>query len=143
MELAVTRLALKAMLAHSALTHPLECCGLLLGPARGAAAAATHDRAGLIVAAEPCRNVAGDPARRFEIDPQALIDAHRAERAGGRRLVGYYHSHPTGLAQPSATDRAQASGDERVWAIVAGGSVAFWRDGSARFEPVCYRMVDG
>jgi desampylase len=136
MELVVTRSVLEAMFAHAARTHPEECCGLLLGePPSG--------RADLVACAEPTRNVSTDPACRFEIDPQALIDAHRAERAGGRALLGYYHSHPTGQAEPSATDRAQASEDGRIWAIVAGGAVGFWRDAAGHFEPLCYRVVDG
>jgi len=136
MELAVTRSALDAMLAHAARAHPEECCGLLFGG---------PERQGVpsLAAAEPARNVAPDRARHFEIDPQALIDGHRAERAGGRRLLGYYHSHPTGLAEPSPTDQAEASGDGRIWAIMAGETVGFWRDAGGHFAPLCYRVVDG
>jgi desampylase len=112
----VTSDAHGAMLRAAAAAHPLECCGLLLG--RGQA----------IAEAVPVANVAEDPARRFAIDPAALIAAHRAARGGGRQVLGYYHSHPTGDARPSATDRAEAAGDGRVWAIVAGGAVCWWRD---------------
>ena len=59
-----------------------------------------------------------DPETHFEIDPQALIDAHRAARAGGPQVLGYYHSHPAGEPEPSATDRAMAAGDGRMWAIM-------------------------
>ncbi|MEN9683612.1 MAG: hypothetical protein RLZZ427_1363 [Pseudomonadota bacterium] len=94
---------------------PQEACGLLLGEAE-------------ITAVQPCRNVHPDPLQHFEIDPAALISAHRAARAGGAQVLGYYHSHPNGRAEPSATDRAAASGDGRIWAIVARGDVSFWHD---------------
>jgi proteasome lid subunit RPN8/RPN11 len=88
-------------------------------------------------------NVASDPLVRFEIDPAALFAAHRAARADGLELLGYFHSHPTGHPRPSATDCAHASGDARAWAIVAGAEVAFWRDGETGFEPLSHRVVDG
>ena len=65
------------------------------------------------------------------VRPAAFVaerDAHRAARQGGPEVLGYYHSHPTDQAEPSATDRAMASGDGRVWAVVAAGDVTFWRD---------------
>jgi desampylase len=75
----------------------------------------------------PTNNVAADPARAFEIEPSALFAAIRTERAGGPRLMGYYHSHPTGTATPSERDRIQALADRRLWLIVAGGQIAAWR----------------
>ena len=132
MALTLTRSVVELLGAEAQRAHPLECCGLLLG--------GTEERIDVALAA---RNVAPDPARYFEIDPQALIDAHRAERRGGPRLLGYYHSHPTGLAQPSATDRAQASGDGRLWAIVAREEIALWRDVGVGFERLPYEVLDG
>jgi len=119
-----------ALVSHAAQSAPLECCGLLLG------------EGGRIVAARAAANVADDPRLRFEIDPAALLKAHRAAREGGLRVLGYYHSHPEGHPVPSATDCEHASGDARVWAIVAGGEVAFWRDGAAGFEPVAVEVAD-
>jgi proteasome lid subunit RPN8/RPN11 len=110
-------------------TAPDECCGLLLG----------HEA---IEEARPAANVAAQPRHRFEIDPQALIDAHREARAGGLRVIGYYHSHPGGPAVPSAADRACASGDGKVWAILGAGGVAFWRDDEDGFVPLSYTMED-
>lgn len=131
MGIEVAREALEAMVAEAARAAPDEACGLLLG------------EAGRVAGIRPAANVALDPARRFEIDPQALIDAHRAARGGGPQVIGYYHSHPSGPPEPSATDREQASGDGRAWAIVASGLVRFWRDGADGFEPLSYRLVDG
>ena len=87
-------------------------------------------------------NVAADRQRCFEIDPQALVDAHRAARSGAPEVLGYYHSHPTGPAAPSTTDRATSSGDGKVWAIVGEDGVTFWRDEEAGFAPLPYAVED-
>ena len=121
MTLEVARQALEAMVAAAALAAPEEVCGLLLGQE-------DRDGAVKVTLARAAANVALDKTRRFEIDPQALIDAHRAERRDGPRLLGYFHSHPAGPPEPSATDRAMATGDGKIWAIVAQGMVRFWRD---------------
>ena len=121
----VTSGAIATLLAESAAAAPAECCGLLLG------------RGGRITEVRPAANIAPDPLRHFEIDPAALFAAHRAARApGGLELLGYYHSHPDGHPLPSATDCAHASGDGRLWAIIARCEVGFWRDGPAGFTAV-------
>ncbi|WP_423603842.1 M67 family metallopeptidase [Sphingomonas sp. MS122] len=94
---------------------PQEACGLLFGAD------------GAISSWSETANVAADPHRHFEIDPTALFTALRAERGGGPRLAGYWHSHPSGDAAPSATDAAMAAPDGRLWLIVAGGTVTAWR----------------
>ncbi len=120
-----------AILAAAAEVHPHEACGLLVGTG-------TH-----ISTARPAANVHPEPARHFEIDPAALIAAHRAARAGGPQIIGYFHSHPNGLARPSATDAAMASGDGRVWAIAASGVVTMWCDAPSGFEPLSYAIKEG
>lgn len=132
----MTSRAVAAMQTHAADAFPHEACGLLLGTA------------GRIVAAVPARNIHPAPATHFEIDPQALIDAHRAARAGtAPQVLGYYHSHPQGIAAPSATDRACASGDGRVWAILARREglwdVTFWQDGEQGFAALPLCVIDG
>ena len=120
-----------ALRAEADLAHPLEACGLLLG------------RGHRIERVIPARNVHPDPETHFEIDPQALIDAIRAARGGGPEVLGYYHSHPSGPAEPSATDREQAPGDGRIWAIVGEGDVTFWRDDEGGFAALSYSIDDG
>lgn len=109
--------------------QPRECCGILFG---------TGNRIDTYLSAD---NVHPAPETHFEIDPAALIEAYRAEREGGPQVVGYYHSHPTGDAAPSATDRQRAAHDGKVWAIIAGGVVRFFRDGEDRFEPLSYKVA--
>jgi proteasome lid subunit RPN8/RPN11 len=137
MTLQVTSELFDALLAEAEAARPLECCGLLFGEAEE----------GRIDALTPAANVHVKPETHFEIDPQTLIDAHRAMRSGGPELVGYYHSHPDGRARPSATDTAMAAGDGMIWAIVgehAGArAVTFWRAGDAGFSALPYRLVSG
>jgi desampylase len=73
-----------------------------------------------------CANVADTPATRFEIDPAALIAAHKAERAGGPRVIGHYHSHPNAACAPSEADRAEAHDAGQYWLIVAGTGIGLW-----------------
>jgi proteasome lid subunit RPN8/RPN11 len=139
MVLQVTSGVIATLIAEAASAAPAECCGILLGaPPFGTAR---------IEQARPAANVAADPLRHFEIDPAALIAAHRAARSGGSPVIGYYHSHPSGHPVPSATDCEHAGGDGSVWAIVApkagGADVAFWRDGARGFEALSYEVVDG
>lgn len=106
---------------------PLEACGLLFG-------SDGVERASITA------NVSHDPAQRFEIDPAALIAALRTERGGGEQVIGYWHSHPSGDANPSATDAAMAAADGKLWVIVAGETMTAWRAGTnglhGRFERV-------
>jgi proteasome lid subunit RPN8/RPN11 len=118
------------LIAEAASSAPAECCGILLGKGR-------------IEEARPAANIAADPLRHFEIDPAALISAHRHARGGGLPVIGYYHSHPTGHPVPSSADCEHAGGDGSVWAIVADGAVAFWRDGASGFEALSYQVHDG
>ncbi|MEW4448678.1 M67 family metallopeptidase [Qipengyuania sp. JC766] len=106
--------------------YPAECCGILRG-----------DRSA-IEAIQPARNVHPTPRSHFEIDPQALIDAHRDARGGGLPVAGYYHSHPEGRAVPSQTDQAMSAGDNSIWAIIAGEHVRLFLDGEDGFTPLPY-----
>lgn len=131
MDVEVTSEALAAMRAAAAAAHPREACGILLG------------ERGRITETREAANVHARPETHFAIDPQTLIDAHRAARSGGPQVLGYFHSHPSGPAEPSATDRAMASGDGRVWAIVAARDIAFWRDGEEGFTALSFVQIDG
>lgn len=131
MEVTVTRGVIATMLAAADRAAPAECCGLLLGEGDA------------IADARPAANVADEPLTRFEIDPAVLIAAHRAARAGGPLISGYFHSHPNGHPLPSATDCAHAGGDNRVWAIVANGAIGWFRDTPHGFTPLSSRVVEG
>jgi proteasome lid subunit RPN8/RPN11 len=106
-----------------------ECCGVLRGTDR------------MVVSVEWATNVAADPSRDFEIDPAALIAVHKDIRSGGMPLLGYFHSHPNGLARPSASDIAQAAPDGLIWLIIAGGGVTAWQPVAAGAQVTGFRSV--
>ena len=113
MRLEISREALGAIMAEAGADPAIEVCGLLLGDGL---------RVDRVVA---CRNGADDPTTGFEIDPQALIAAHKAARGGGPAVIGHYHSHPSGKAEPSARDAAAARSGQ-VWVIVGADDVGAW-----------------
>ncbi|HEY1707005.1 MAG TPA: M67 family metallopeptidase [Rhizomicrobium sp.] len=90
--------------------HPRECCGLLEGT--------LLDHSARVSAVHAARNLA-QAADRFEIDPAEHIRLLRSARENGRAIVGCYHSHPDGKAQPSDCDRENGSDEEFVWLIAA------------------------
>jgi proteasome lid subunit RPN8/RPN11 len=88
-----------------------ECCGLLEGTRGG-------DRF-RITALHPVQNLAREDDR-FEMNPRDQIAAQKAARGNDRAIVGCYHSHPNGCAEPSAADRAGAEEEDFLWLIAAG-----------------------
>jgi desampylase len=103
--------------AHARRDAPHECCGLLVG------------RAGEILEAVPASNGAPDPTRRYEISPVDYfaqirrcrrINAAQSERFA---VVGAYHSHPRGGADPSETDVAEAFRDFLFLIVGLGASI--------------------
>ncbi len=93
----------------------IEACGLLLG---------TVDEQGnwYITKTIPLQNTFSSPVY-FEFDPQELVEA---ELLYADAIIGVYHSHPTGFARASDTDREnmQRVNIEQaipwVWLIVCG-----------------------
>ena len=103
----ISRAAIDDIVAHARESVPGECCGLLLG------------EGGAIVQSVRAVNIAADPTRRFEIDPQDHIDARRDARGRGLAVLGFYHSHPRSPAEPSPTDLAEASYPDHLYLIVS------------------------
>ena len=129
MAIRIAKPLLDALLARAALEPDREVCGLLFGSGD------------VIEDAVPAANVSAHPTDSFELDPQALFDAVRAERAGGRQPIGHYHSHPSGLPFPSARDAIAAHDEGQIWLIVGGAEIRAWRAvrcGSVEsaFEPI-------
>jgi proteasome lid subunit RPN8/RPN11 len=123
MPVAIAADLLERLLNEARADPAREICGLLFGGG---------DR---IEAARSTRNVAADPRDSFEIDPADLFMAIRQERGGGPCLIGHYHSHPSGLAEPSARDLAAAESG-KLWLIIAGGTARLWRAVPGRFDEV-------
>lgn len=118
MQVRIFSTAAEQILAHAARDHPHEACGLLLG------------QGSTIETAIEAANIAVDPDRAFDIDPVTLLRVHREAREGGRALLGWYHSHPNGCAEPSAIDAMRAEEDGRFWLIAAAGKLRCFEAGS-------------
>ena len=95
---------------HARLWLPKEGCGLLLGQVRGAVI-------DVVEVAFSGNVTAGDPTKTFEIDPTLIIRLQKEARAGGLQIVGVWHSHPSGVAQPSDTDKARSTVPGWIWII--------------------------
>src|SRR5262245_42330409 len=105
------------VLKAAARAYPNECCGLIEGIStpEGWRALAVHEAA----------NIADNPARRFLIDPKAQFDLIRRLRNSGSEIIGCFHSHPDGRAEPSAVDHAEAYESGFLYLIAGGGPDTF------------------
>lgn len=104
-------------------SFPRECCGLLEGVREG--------EIFRVQALHPARNLSPDNSR-FQIDPADHLKAQKAARANGSAIIGCYHSHPDGAAQPSAADAAGAGEDNFLWLIAGADALnafVYWDGG--------------
>ena len=129
----ILRQALDSVLFHSQLNGPCECCGILMSRDESA------DQVDLVYWGE---NADMDrPETRFVLDHKSHIEAVDMECSGNAQIVGYYHSHPDGISQPSCRDEREAvDGTIHVIVGVEGGTVGCraWRFQDGRFvqEPL-------
>lgn len=95
----LTQDVFERLLAHAVRDYPTECCGILVGCARG-----PHIHADRAIAATNISTA--DQRSSYQIDWHTLFATVRALRAPQAReaIVGFYHSHPDGSAQPSQRD---------------------------------------
>ena len=109
--------------------YPEECCGLLIGFRE------PNDRVRVTEIAESS-NVAPPPRRnRFEVDPALRFAVMRRLRDGRDQIVGHYHSHPDGPAEPSQHDAAMAYEPELIWLIVAVVAGTAGEAAAFRYDP--------
>lgn len=114
-EVSIDAGAYKALLLDVYKRQKIEACGLLLG---------TIDQQGnwQVEDIHPMRNVFDSPVY-FEFAPEELLSADLAYPG---RVIGAYHSHPTGLAIASQTDHQnmkRVNAEEHipwVWLIISG-----------------------
>ncbi len=128
--LCVKKAAWDAAWAHVRGAVPEEAVGAFLG--RGSCA----DRA------VPLPNVAEDPLVAYRADPAALLRLLRGAEAAGEAVLAFYHSHPQGLARPSARDRAEAYWPLPyvIFGLAEGRARAFLLPSG---EEVAIEVVDG
>jgi len=104
------------LIAAARAAAPNEACGLLEGCRNGADLTVT--------AVHPAANLSPAPQTGFAIDPAVQFALQRRLRGSGRDIIGCYHSHPGGRAEPSRRDRDFVNWggcpDGFVWIILAG-----------------------
>jgi desampylase len=113
---------------------PGEICGVLLGRRSPRLVVDT-----LI----PGHNIHPAPHSHFLLDAQTLLRADAQARDDGKEIVGFYHSHPNGVALPSSQDRRDAwPGYVYLILAVDHGAARYicaWHshgDGAFRPEPI-------
>lgn len=113
---------------------PNEVCGLIVGQGEHA----TH-----II---PIDNVHADPTHYFRMDPTALAQHLPALDRNGQRLLGFYHSHPSGDPVPSETDIHEAAYHDTAHVIVSlkgeTPRVAAWLVDGVRAQPLSLHITD-
>lgn len=82
-----------AIVSHAIGAYPAEACGLL-----GAEAEA-------VTSLYACANIAEDPSACYIVSPADQREAEAEMRERAETLVGIYHSHVRGPAEPSEPDR--------------------------------------
>ncbi len=114
-EVTISASAQKTLLLDVFKRQRIEACGLLIG---------SIDDSGNwhVEETHPLRNIFDSPTY-FEFAPEDLL---AADLAYPDRIIGVYHSHPTGLHRASLTDRQnmkRVNVEEQipwVWLIVSG-----------------------
>ncbi|WP_132056848.1 desampylase [Halorussus amylolyticus] len=140
------------ILAHARDGAPEEICGVLAGVREGDPSDDDPEASHRIEAHHrvethhPAENVADSPRTRYEIDPREQLDLLESVEASGSEVVGFYHSHPRGPAEPSATDAAAATWPGRSYVIASlgddgGASLGSWRWTGEEFVTETVRVV--
>ena len=93
--------------------YPEESCGLLIGHS-----SIDHRLEITRIKVSP-NHTETDKHDSFEIDPQLRFDLMRELEGGPEKIVGHFHSHPNGPAQPSARDLEQVWEPALVWVITS------------------------
>ena len=105
--LALPRTLVNRILAQAQQQPDTETCGLL-----GA-------RNGEVAHYYPVKNIAADPATRFEMDPQQQIDVMKTLRENDEQLLAVVHSHPHSPPEPSSTDMEEFGYPDAYYLIVS------------------------
>jgi len=104
--LLLLRLHRELMVAHAVREAPNECCGLLLG------------RGGTIERVIPMKSDQPAPDAYF-MNPLQQLEVFTGMEKRGEELLGIYHSHPKGPAEPSGADLQMAFHPEAAYVIIS------------------------
>ncbi len=120
----ILRQVLDSIVAHARQTVPHECCGILL--------ARPEDLSTVSCALWVDNSEKDHPETRYVLGHKAHIKAVEMEASGVVSIVGYYHSHLNGTAEPSGPDAELAV--EGVTYLVLGVGRGIPRCSAWRFQ---------
>ena len=105
----IRRRALETIYNDAKRCYPRECCGILL---------AQKEDISIISDVLRAKNAEKEhPRSKFILGYKAHLTAVELECLSDMLIVGYYHSHPNGCAQPSVLDVKQAFNDVKYLII--------------------------
>ncbi len=82
---------------HAQESYPDECFGFLIGE---------REPARRVYSLVRGKNIAVRCANRYEMDVDEFARIDKLAESRGLEVIGFYHSHPDGVAVPSASDLA-------------------------------------
>lgn len=91
--------------------YPRECCGILVGR--------DEDGTFRVEKVVPSANLSDTPHKTFEVDMALRLRLQKELRGSDARVIGHYHSHPEGRAEPSPRDAERAWEEGMIWLILA------------------------
>ncbi|WP_456369158.1 M67 family metallopeptidase [Geoglobus sp.] len=86
-----------------------------------------------ILEAHEVENLKASPVE-FELNPVEVLKVFEQAEASGLEVVGVWHTHPMGRAEPSQKDVRGARAFPGVWAIIARGEIRWYFAGEKGFE---------
>lgn len=97
---------------HALKEYPKECCGFLIGYA--------NNNLLICVDIKTTNNIAKNPQKFFEINPQDIINIQKKYRNTKLLVIGHYHSHPNMIlnSKPSKKDIDSIHDSNLCWVIV-------------------------
>ncbi len=110
----LTKGHLEEMEGHARKERPNEACGILAG------------RENQVEKVFSCKNVSNNPTSRYTIAPEELIYVFNSVEEQGLEILGFYHSHPSGPANPSNIDLSEATWDGCSYVILHPGNISSW-----------------
>lgn len=122
---------------QAATAAPAECCGALIGTVHGG----TVEVRTLI----PVENAARSHSH-YHMDADTVLRLERQASCCAQQVVGFYHSHPTTTAEPSATDlRLAVPGYVYLIVQTDSGSIRGWqlRDERDGFHELDVTLLEG
>jgi proteasome lid subunit RPN8/RPN11 len=137
-KLTLPQAAHRQIIGEALAAWPLEACGLLAG--QGAAR--------IVQLAQPVPNVSPTPQVAYQMEPRAMVAAIYRCLRSGLDVLAIYHSHPTGSADLSPRDLAEATWHNVAYLVVglqdptAPQVKAWWLAGGLP-QPVALEVLAG